>query len=50
MPGFEVDTNIVTLVGTDWQDDLPLQSKESVAAAILDKVESLLVDRKGAHA
>jgi phosphopantothenoylcysteine decarboxylase/phosphopantothenate--cysteine ligase len=43
--GFEVDTNIVTLVGTDWQDDLPRQSKASVAAAILDKVETLMAER-----
>lgn len=43
--GFEVDTNVVTLVGTDWQDDLPRQSKASVAAAILDKVETLMAER-----
>lgn len=40
--GFEVDTNVVTLVGRDWEDALPLQAKTSVAAAILDRVERLL--------
>ncbi len=37
--GFEVDTNRVTLVGPDWTEALPLQSKAAVAAAILDRVE-----------
>jgi phosphopantothenoylcysteine decarboxylase / phosphopantothenate---cysteine ligase len=40
--GFEVDTNVVTLVGPDWQTDVPLQSKDKVAAAILNAVESML--------
>lgn len=40
--GFEVDTNVVTLVGPDWADPLPLQPKSAVAAAILDRVEPLL--------
>ena len=40
--GFEVDTNVVTLVGQGWEDALPLQPKASVAAAILDRVERLL--------
>lgn len=39
--GFEVDTNVVTLVGPDWQDALPLQQKALVAASILDRVEQL---------
>ena len=43
--GFEVDTNIVTLVGADWQEDLPRQSKAAVAAAIMDKVETLMAER-----
>ncbi len=25
--GFEVDTNVVTLVGPDWEEALPLQPK-----------------------
>jgi len=40
--GFEVDTNVVTLVGRDWDEALPLQPKSSVAAAILDRAERLL--------
>jgi phosphopantothenoylcysteine decarboxylase/phosphopantothenate--cysteine ligase len=40
--GFEVDTNVVTLVGPGWEDALPLQPKTSVAAVILDRVEQLL--------
>ena len=45
--GFEVDTNVVTLVGPGWEDPLPLQSKASVAAAILDRAERLLAERAG---
>jgi phosphopantothenoylcysteine decarboxylase/phosphopantothenate--cysteine ligase len=40
--GFDVDTNVVTLVGRGWDDALPLQPKAQVAAAILDRVERLL--------
>jgi phosphopantothenoylcysteine decarboxylase/phosphopantothenate--cysteine ligase len=40
--GFEVDTNVVTLVGPGWEEALPLQPKTSVAAAILDRAERLL--------
>jgi len=40
--GFEVDTNIVTLVGPGWEEALPLQPKSSVACVILDRAERLL--------
>lgn len=40
--GFDVDTNIVTLVSRDGAQALPLQSKQDVARHILDRVESLL--------
>ncbi|MDP1569030.1 MAG: bifunctional phosphopantothenoylcysteine decarboxylase/phosphopantothenate--cysteine ligase CoaBC [Vicinamibacterales bacterium] len=40
--GFDVETNAVTLVGTDGVDEVPLQSKAAVAARILDRVELLL--------
>ncbi|MCK7529317.1 MAG: hypothetical protein MZV64_73095 [Ignavibacteriales bacterium] len=40
--GFDVETNVVTLVGPDWEEALPLQPKSSVAAAILDRAERLL--------
>jgi len=41
--GFNVDTNVVTLVGPDGTEELPLQTKAQVAAQILDRVERLLV-------
>jgi phosphopantothenoylcysteine decarboxylase/phosphopantothenate--cysteine ligase len=40
--GFEVDTNIVTIVGADGEEPLPKQSKADVARAILDRVDRLL--------
>jgi phosphopantothenoylcysteine decarboxylase/phosphopantothenate--cysteine ligase len=40
--GFDVDTNEVTLVSADTVDDVPLQPKAGVAAAIFDRVERLL--------
>jgi phosphopantothenoylcysteine decarboxylase / phosphopantothenate---cysteine ligase len=40
--GFEVETNIVTLVGPDWAEALPLQKKSSVASVILDRAERIL--------
>lgn len=39
--GFDVDTNQVTLVGPEGTEQVPLQSKARVAAAILDRVERL---------
>jgi phosphopantothenoylcysteine decarboxylase/phosphopantothenate--cysteine ligase len=43
--GFDVETNAVTIVGADGVEALPLQSKASVAAAILDRVEQLLATK-----
>jgi phosphopantothenoylcysteine decarboxylase/phosphopantothenate--cysteine ligase len=40
--GFDADTNAVTLVGEDGEDQVPLQSKDKVAAVILDRVERLV--------
>ena len=40
--GFDVDTNAVTLIGADGEQELPLQSKADIAKAILDRVETLL--------
>ncbi len=40
--GFDVDTNIVTIVGAHGAEALPLQSKSQVAVEILDRVEKLL--------
>ena len=43
--GFEVDSNQVTLVDERGAETLPLQSKTGAAAAILDRVETLLQRR-----
>lgn len=44
--GFGVDTNRVTIMGKDGREEsLPLQSKDDVADAILDRVEALLDGR-----
>jgi phosphopantothenoylcysteine decarboxylase/phosphopantothenate--cysteine ligase len=44
--GFEVDTNRVTLLSSDGNEEvLPLLSKDQVADEILDRVEKLLRDR-----
>lgn len=48
--GFEVETNVVTLVGRDWEEALPLQPKASVAGVILDRVEQQLNERPSAPA
>lgn len=40
--GFEVETNAVTLVSADAAEEVGLQSKEAVAARILDRVEPLV--------
>ena len=39
--GFGVDTNIITIITKDDIQELPLQSKQSVAHAILDRAMSL---------
>ncbi len=36
--GFETDTNIVTLIGKDFQEELPMMEKEQVAMCIIDKI------------
>jgi phosphopantothenoylcysteine decarboxylase/phosphopantothenate--cysteine ligase len=43
--GFEVETNAVTIIGADGERAVPTQSKERVAAAILDEVEQRLRTR-----
>ena len=43
--GFEVGTNAVTLIDAEGERVVPLQSKELVAAAILDRVEQLVLAR-----
>jgi len=43
--GFDVDSNAVTIVDEDGEQVVPLQKKEQVAAAILDRVEQLMRSR-----
>jgi phosphopantothenoylcysteine decarboxylase/phosphopantothenate--cysteine ligase len=43
--GFDATTNEVTLITQDDEEIVPLQSKEHVAARILDRVETLLSAR-----
>jgi len=43
--GFESDTNIVTLIGPDSNEPLPIQSKVSIAGLILDRIEVRLGER-----
>ncbi len=40
--GFDVETNAVTIIGPDGQEEIPLQSKSRIAGAILDRVERLV--------
>lgn len=46
--GFDVASNAVTIVSEDGEEHVPLQSKDRVAAVILDRVEQLLRSRAGA--
>ncbi|MBI4518876.1 MAG: bifunctional phosphopantothenoylcysteine decarboxylase/phosphopantothenate--cysteine ligase CoaBC [Deltaproteobacteria bacterium] len=46
--GFAVDTNAVTIVGSDNSEELPLMSKDEVAEAILDRVVARLRARQSA--
>jgi phosphopantothenoylcysteine decarboxylase / phosphopantothenate---cysteine ligase len=39
--GFESDDNAVTLIDAESESEVPLASKEEIAAAILDRVDSL---------
>jgi len=43
--GFDAETNAVTIIGDDGEQAVPLQSKERVAAAILDRLEQLMRPR-----
>jgi phosphopantothenoylcysteine decarboxylase / phosphopantothenate---cysteine ligase len=48
--GFDVPTNAVTIIGSDGEQTLPLQSKARIAEAILDRVEQLIRARAAAPA
>lgn len=39
--GFGTDTNVVTLIGKDFQEELPIMDKSQVACRILDKILEL---------
>ena len=43
--GFDVETNAVTLVSDEGDEPVSLQSKDRVAAAILDRIERLIRTR-----
>jgi len=47
--GFDVDMNEVTIIGPDGVDHVPLQSKAKVAAAVLDRVETILREPRPAR-
>jgi phosphopantothenoylcysteine decarboxylase / phosphopantothenate---cysteine ligase len=46
--GFDVETNEVTLVSADGAEPLPLDTKDRVAAIILDRIEQILITRSSA--
>jgi phosphopantothenoylcysteine decarboxylase/phosphopantothenate--cysteine ligase len=46
--GFDAETNAVTLVSATSERAVPLQSKDRIAAAILDRVEELMRARAAA--
>jgi phosphopantothenoylcysteine decarboxylase/phosphopantothenate--cysteine ligase len=48
--GFDAVTNAVTIVAADGEQPVPLQSKDRVAGAILDRIEHLLRSRASAAA
>jgi phosphopantothenoylcysteine decarboxylase/phosphopantothenate--cysteine ligase len=47
--GFDVEMNEVTIIGPDGVDHIPLQSKATVAAAVLDRVETILREPRPAR-
>jgi len=44
--GFEVDTNEVTLVSTDSEETLLLQSKSAIALQVMQRIEKLLTQSR----
>jgi phosphopantothenoylcysteine decarboxylase/phosphopantothenate--cysteine ligase len=48
--GFDAETNAVTIIGERGEEQIPLQSKDRVAAVILDRIEDLLRARTGTPA
>ena len=48
--GFEAETNAVTIMDSEGEHAVPLQSKARVAAAVLDRIERALAGRAAAAA
>ena len=48
--GFEASSNAVTIIGETGEQHVPLQSKDRIAGAILDRIEQLLRTRAAARA
>jgi phosphopantothenoylcysteine decarboxylase/phosphopantothenate--cysteine ligase len=48
--GFDAETNAVTIIGDDGEQEVALQAKTGVAAVILDRVQDLLKTRAAAPA
>jgi phosphopantothenoylcysteine decarboxylase/phosphopantothenate--cysteine ligase len=48
--GFDVHTNEVTLISDDGEEAVPLDTKDRVAATILDRIERILTARSSAPA
>ena len=43
--GFQVDTNVLTLIGPDFMRELPLLSKDAAADALLDEIVRSMENR-----
>ena len=44
--GFDVDTNAVTIIGADGEQEIPTQQKSAVASVIFDRIESILPTKR----
>lgn len=44
--GFGTDTNVVTIISKDGEEELPLMSKEEVAGALLDRILAAVSQRQ----
>lgn len=40
--GFDADTNAVTIIGAGGEEDVPLQSKDRIAAVVISRIQALL--------
>ena len=44
--GFDVDTNAVTIIGADGEQEIPTQQKSAIASVIFDRIESILPTKR----